>query len=399
MVTPTSSRRHRPAVGGSTRVRFLHTSDWQLGMTRHYLEGEAQGRFAQARVDAVVRAAEVATERGCGFAVVAGDVFETSQPDRRTVGRALEALAAFTVPVYLLPGNHDPYDPGSVYRSAAFTDACPDHVEILHDRTPRTPTAGVEVVGAPWTSKRPLTDLVSDTCAALAADGTRRVVVGHGPVDVVVGDHDQAGLVRLADLEATIADGRVGYVALGDRHSALAVGDTGRIWYSGAPEPTGYREERPGRVLVVDLPDDVPEGPPLVEEVQVGSWHFHELARSVDGDADLDLLLADLDAVDDKARAVVKLKVDGSLTLTQAARMERELEAREDVFGALEHPERHTDVVVVADDADLDELRLTGYAAVARDRLRERAAGDGDDAEVATDALGLLVRLAGETTR
>ena len=32
------------AAGGSA-VRFVHTSDWQLGMTRHFLKGEAQARY------------------------------------------------------------------------------------------------------------------------------------------------------------------------------------------------------------------------------------------------------------------------------------------------------------------------------------------------------------------
>ena len=36
-----------------TAVRFLHTSDWQLGMTRHFLEGEAQARYSAARIDAI----------------------------------------------------------------------------------------------------------------------------------------------------------------------------------------------------------------------------------------------------------------------------------------------------------------------------------------------------------
>lgn len=378
-------------------VRFLHTSDWQLGMTPHYLEGEAQGRFSQARLDAVVRMAELAVERDCAFVVVAGDVFENNQPDKRTIGRALDALKKFTVPVYLLPGNHDAYDPGSVYRSVAFRTGCPPRVEVLTDREPRTPLDGVEVVGAPWTSRRPLVDLVSETCAALEVDGTLRVLVGHGATDSVAGNFGEPGTIRLTDIEASVAEGRVSYVALGDRHSALQVGDTGRIWYSGAPEPTDYREQRAGRALVVELDESKPGDPPRVEEVRVGSWSYHEVVRQVDGDEDLTDLISDLDTIGDKARAIVKVKVNGILTLSQAARLEHALEDSEHVFGALEHPERHKDITVVAGDEDFADLPLTGYAATARDRLRERAVGGGDDAKAATDALGLLLRLTGET--
>jgi len=34
-------------------IRFIHTSDWQLGMTRHFLSEGAQERFSQARVYAI----------------------------------------------------------------------------------------------------------------------------------------------------------------------------------------------------------------------------------------------------------------------------------------------------------------------------------------------------------
>jgi hypothetical protein len=33
-------------------LRFLHTSDWQLGMTRHFLSEGAQEKYSQARFDA-----------------------------------------------------------------------------------------------------------------------------------------------------------------------------------------------------------------------------------------------------------------------------------------------------------------------------------------------------------
>lgn len=378
-------------------MRFLHTADWQLGMTRHFLAADDQSRFSQARIDVIRTMARVATDQSCAFVVVAGDVFETNQPDRRTIGRALDALGAFTMPVYLLPGNHDTYDPGSVYRTRAFLDACPAHVEVLADATPRTPLPGVEVVGATWTSKRPVVDLTADCCRGLPADDAMRVVVGHGGADVISGDFAQPGTIRIADVEAALAEGRARFVALGDRHSTTSVGTTGRIWYAGAPEPTSYREDDAGNVLVVDLDDDAGVAP-VVERVAVGTWRFVELQRPVDGTGDVEALLADLDALPDRERTIVKLKVDGTLSLTAAAQLEAGLEARSEVFGALEHPERHTDIVIAPTADDLDALELRGYAATAMERLRTQA-GTGDDTAAATDALALLVRFSREAAR
>ncbi len=376
-------------------VRFLHTADWQLGMTRHFLDAEAQGRFAQDRIDVIGRMAELATARDCAFVVVAGDVFETNQPDVRTLDRALDALCAFTMPVYLLPGNHDAYEPGSIYRSERYASKRPANVEVLDDTTPRMPVDGVEVVGAPLRNRRPISDPVTPHCVSADNPRTTRVIVGHGAVDAISGDHEP-GTIRLADLEAAVTANSIAYVALGDRHSTTNVGSTGRIWYAGAPEPTDYDEDNPGNALIVTL-GAAPAQPVEVDAVAVSRWAFRVVDRDVTELADVEALLADLDAIDDKARTVVKVRVSGMLTLTQASALDAGLEARSDAFGALEAPERHRDIVIRPDDADLADVPLPGYLASVRDTLLEQSQGSGDDAEVARDALGLLLRFAGSS--
>ena len=97
-------------------ARILHTADWQLGMRRHFLKEEALPRYRQARIDAIASIGALAKEQECECIVVAGDVFESNQVDRRTSGRALEALGKIGLPVYLLPGNHDPLNAASLYR-------------------------------------------------------------------------------------------------------------------------------------------------------------------------------------------------------------------------------------------------------------------------------------------
>ena len=112
-------------------MRFIHTADWQLGMTRHFLNGDAQPRYSAARRDAVRALGDVAAETGAEFVVVAGDVFEHNQLDPRVVSQSLEAMRAIGIPVYLLPGNHDPLDASSVYTSALFIAEQPANVHVL----------------------------------------------------------------------------------------------------------------------------------------------------------------------------------------------------------------------------------------------------------------------------
>ena len=72
---------------------FLHTGDWQLGMTRHFFSEGVQERFAQSRFDAIRELGRIA-EEDCRFVVVCGDVFESNLVERKSPARAIEALNA-----------------------------------------------------------------------------------------------------------------------------------------------------------------------------------------------------------------------------------------------------------------------------------------------------------------
>jgi len=104
----------------------------------------------EARLEAVRDIAKLARAEGCSFVTVSGDVFESNHLDRQVVVRALDAMAAFDVPVYLLPGNHDPVNAGSVYRSSTFREHCPEQVGMLDSSGAVTvPGTGVELLGDP----------------------------------------------------------------------------------------------------------------------------------------------------------------------------------------------------------------------------------------------------------
>ena len=359
-------------------------------MTRHFLDAEARATFAQARIDALRTIGRVATAEGAAFVVVAGDVFETSRVGPRTVRRALEAMGEMPVRVFLLPGNHDALDAASVYRSPTFEHARPDNVTVLDSTVPFEAAPGVEVVGAPWPTKRPLTDLVGSACAALEPSGaTTRIVVGHGAVDELI-DFESPAAIVLSSVEKALADGRVHYVALGDRHSTTQVGSTGRIWYAGTPEPTAHDEIDPGNVLLVDVDASTCH----VTKVPVGSWRFVDERFELAGDVDLDALAAWLEGQPSKDRTVVRLSLRGSISLSQDARLQRLIDEAREVFGGFEDWDLSGNLIVRPDDDDFTDVVLTGFAQKAVDRLRVAATSDGPEARAARDALSLLVRLA-----
>ena len=372
-------------------MKFIHTADWQLGMTRHFLNPEAQARFSQARLDAIRSIGQLAVEEGCEFVVVCGDVFESNQVDRQVLTRAFDAVAATPgVTFCLLPGNHDPLDAASIYISNSFRERKPENVVMLDGNEPFNVADGVELLAAPWTSKRPLVDLVDRASELAGPSDALRVVVGHGALDSRSPDSADPSLISLSRLEARIREGEIHYVALGDRHSTTDEGSSGRIWYSGAPEPTDYVEVDPGNVLLVELDADRC----TVESRRVSTWAFERVERQLSSEADIEMLESLLDAVTDKERTVLKLALIGQVTLAQHDRLDRLLEHCTNRFAAVETWERRSDLHVLPDDAEAETFGLSGFAAEALGELRELGQSS-DDAEAAEarDAMALLYRL------
>jgi DNA repair exonuclease SbcCD nuclease subunit len=376
-------------------MRFVHTADWQLGMTRHFLAGEAQPRYSAARRDAVAGLGALAADVSAEFVVVSGDVFEHNQLAPAVIGQSLEAMRAIGIPVYLLPGNHDPLDASSVYTSALFTAECPANVHVLDQAGVHDVRPGLQIVAAPWRSKAPTTDLVADVLEGLPADGVTRVLVAHGGVDVLDPDPTKPSLIRLAGVEDALARGAIHYVALGDKHSLTDVGSTGRVWYSGSPEVTNYDdvEADPGHVLIVDIDEADPQRRVTVDSPRVGRWRFSTLNRDVNNSRDVADLDMNLDLMPDKDRTVLRLALIGSLTVTDRAALDACLDKYSRLFASLRVWESHSDLVVIPADGEFSDLGIGGFAADAVEELMKTARADDEAAGDAQAALALLLRL------
>jgi DNA repair exonuclease SbcCD nuclease subunit len=368
-------------------ITFLHSSDWQLGMMRRFLGPDGQARWAQARLDAVGRIGDVAAGTGAAFVVVTGDVFEHNQVERQTILRACEALKRIEVPVVLLPGNHDALEPGSLWTSPQWQAHAPEHVVVLTGNEPFEVVPGVEVVGAPWRSRRPLTDPAAAGYDGLAPApaGTARVLLAHGQLTRLSGGLSDVPTIDQAALEAAVANGRVQYVGLGDRHSTTKVTD--RIWFSGTQEVTAPEETDPGNVLAVTLSAGAIE----VEPIRVGAWHMIEHHAELDAEESLAALEDWFAELPDKERTYVRLATSGSLPLPLLSRLDAMVDAQGEVFASVERWAKFWTVRPAPDAGDLDTLQLSGPARAAMEELRQALAG-GDEAAGA--ALTLMHRLA-----
>lgn len=379
-----------------TSTTFVHTSDLQLGMTRWFLDADAQGRFDDARLRAVDRLGEVAAEHGAEFIVVAGDVFEHNSLSDRVTGRALERLRSLPVPVYLLPGNHDPLVADSIfYRTRG------EGIHVITDTTPIEVAEGVELVGAPLTARHATTDLVRRALEPLAPTAHIRIAVGHGQAESRSND-TTADQIDLAYVEERLADGTIDYLALGDTHSTLPVGSSRRVWFSGAPETTAFHdltegagggESDSGNALVVTVEkSSTTDASVEVEKVVVGQWTFEALTREVASVADVDEFLDALRAYPTKATTVIKYALRGTLDMTATRRLEEGLDELRPVFAALYERTRLMDLHLEPGADELAALDISGFAASA---LAELITGAETD-PAARDAVNLMFRLTRE---
>ncbi|MFD5867383.1 exonuclease SbcCD subunit D [Corynebacterium sp. NPDC060344] len=379
-------------------VRFLHTSDWQLGMTRWFLkegDGEAQARYSADRLEAVRRIGRLARERGAEFIVVAGDVFESNTLPERDFQRSLDVIRELPVPVYLLPGNHDALDATSIYHRKVFDEVDMKGVHVLRDSEPVEVRPGVEIVGAPLTSRSPDSDVLAEALEPLEATAGVRIAVAHGQV---AGFGAEVGeTLSLEAVEGAVDKRAVHYVAVGDSHSTQKLDDDGRMWFSGSPETTDYddKERNSGYVLVVDA---WPDRRPLVEVVGVGQWDFRAMERDFAGVEDARAWLDELRMLSDKSRTCVKYSLRGTLNLIADAELKRGLREIAPSFAALYRRGSGSEITVVPEDGDISSLGVNGFPLDAAERLKERTADASlaeDDRRTAADALALLARLAG----
>ena len=209
-------------------------------------------------------------------------------------------------------------------------------------------------------------------------------------VDTLSPDPDNPALISVHTAENAISENKIHYLALGDRHSLTEVGDSGRIWYPGAPEPTDYDEVKPGFALVVTI--DL-EGV-TTKEVGVGRWRFLERDEvDLNTKEDIASLRDWIENLEDKERTIVKLRLVGALSLSLHRELEELLAHAQDILGAVEA--RRNNLIVVPEDADFVDLGFSGFASSTIDRLRSTVDASGADSIMARDALSLLVRLAG----
>ena len=254
-------------------ARFIHSADWQLG-ARFKQFGTKGDLLRKARLATLRRALELAQKKTVDAFLIAGDLFEDNQVEDSLVAAVLDLFREFaSVPIYILPGNHDPITgPESVWKRKPFLQS-PGHIHVLTE--PGVTEVGHDafLVASPLQQKLSTIDpslLLVDLARSLPSTAIK-VGITHGAL-AIDGKH-QANDFPIA-LNAASRAG-LDYLAIGHWHNWLADTDGGRIVMPGTPEPDQFDQAGSGNVALVEI-----SGPgqlPKVEPIHVAGLDWRSL--------------------------------------------------------------------------------------------------------------------------
>ena len=214
--------------------KIIHGADFHLDSAFAGLPPEkARQRRRESRqlLDAL---AELVRRERADLVLLSGDLFDGERVYPETLEALRAALGAMGCPVFIAPGNHDPYTPHSPYAAGDW----PENVHVFRTaevESVELPELGCVVHGCAFTGGERTDQALAGFAAP--ADGRLHLMCLHG--DVGAPESPYGPVTR-----RQIGSSGLAYLALGHVHQCSGVqreGDT--FWaYPGCPEGRGFDE-------------------------------------------------------------------------------------------------------------------------------------------------------------
>jgi len=303
-------------------MRFLHTADWQIGMKARHV-GEAADRVREERLKSAQRVIDAARKNAVEFVLVAGDTFEDNGVDRVMVQKVADILGSADVPVFVIPGNHDPLMPGSVWEHPVWKST--GNVHVLRNREAVEVPDGL-LYPCPVREKRSRTD----PTAWIQAREAEAIQIGiaHGTVAGIHQEEPDNPIPRDAAARAGLD-----YLALGHWHSTVTYESpdgTVRMAYSGTHEPTRFGERDSGNVLLIDVPAAGER--PVVTPFRTSSLDWRAIKVDLRGPGDLVQVRKQIESMENPGSILLELKIAGLLAADDRDELNRIREILESRF-------------------------------------------------------------------
>jgi DNA repair exonuclease SbcCD nuclease subunit len=368
-------------------VRFIHTADWQIGKVFRFVDDATMGVLQEARLEAISRIGRLAIEHAAPIVLVAGDIYDVATAEDRTLGQPIERMRAFPqVQWHLIPGNHDPHQPGGPW-DRLVRRGLPDNLWVHLEPAPvALGDDHARLLPAPLARRRSLSDPTAWMDQAPTPGWTLRIGLAHGTISAF--GSDATSQPNLIDPARPKRAG-LAYLALGDWHGMKRIGQ--RCWYSGTPEVDDFGVIDGGQALLVELA--APNAPPEVTPLAIGRFDWREEEIQIHGEDEIEVVTARLRGSHaDPACLLVDLRLEGTLSLAGRERLARALD---DLRAALRFLRVDDSRLYLSPSAaDLEAIARRGFVRTAADKLR--AIADDPEAPAREIAALALLRLYAE---
>ena len=285
-------------------VKFLHTADWHLGLKYKQLGDKAQ-QARDIRLKTAQKILTTARDNSVDFVLIAGDLLDSNQVDRKLVAEVSQMFQQVApIPVYVLPGNHDPLTRDSLFHDPVWESV--DNLTIFQENKPLV-TGNCTLYPCPVSQKQSQDDPTQwiDT----RENESNQIAIGVAHGNLQVGFIEEANFPILPD--RTQLSG-LDYLALGEWHSLFQHPDSegvNRTVYPGTPETTKFGEDDSGKIVLVEI--KAANNTPLITPLDVGILSWQKLEKEINTLADAQYLESDLKSIKEPENQVIYLKLRG----------------------------------------------------------------------------------------
>lgn len=225
-------------------IKFLHAADLHLDSPFASLPPQQAGERRAEQRALLTEIVELCNRERCDLLLLSGDLFDSDNAYQDTIDALVRALRTCSARVFIAPGNHDFYSPGSPYATAQW----PENVHIFRNPAIESvviPELGCEVYGAAFTGANAPSLLNG---FRVRDDGLLNLMVLHG--DATQPDSPYNAVTR-----SQIADSNLDYLALGHIHALQTPEPVGKTTYAwpGCPMGRGFDETGEKGVLLGTL--------------------------------------------------------------------------------------------------------------------------------------------------
>lgn len=316
------------------------------------MPGDAGAALRSQRFSTVKTIAEIAQSRRVDAVLVAGDVFEHNAVADETLRRTINAMAPFTGPWVLLPGNHDSNLTQSVWSRLHSLSVAPQNVIFAVEPKPIYLCDGqLVVLPAPLQRRHEVWDLTEWYDGFRSDERVFRVGLAYGSLTNLLPEAANA-LNPIADTRASTAN--LDYLALGDWHGTKEVAH--RTWYAGTPEPDRFKANEPGNVLLVELEVG---SKPKVDRIPLGKFQWVEKEFELIDDTSISVLDQQIANLENIERTLLRLKLSGSIDLAARHHLSEMLDNQRARLHFLDVDE--SSLLAQPSQDDIDAMGATGF--------------------------------------